>query len=133
LSIVVGGTPMTYSHKRKKCAKETKEILENVIRGHRAKYAFVNEGQSVVVSNPMESVAKDSAKINVLETKSEDGLEKEGGEDDKSKFEAPETKGMENYQPNREVGDPESEIRKVVQRDRKRRNYVNLREEYERK
>ncbi len=124
---------MTYSHKRKKCAKETKEILENVIRGHKAKYAFINEGQTVVVSNPIERVAKDAGKINVLETKPEHGLEKEVEIEDKSKSEPSETEGMENYQPNREVGDPRSEIKKVVQRDRKRRNYVNLRDEYESK
>jgi len=120
---------MSYSHKREKCAKKTKEILENVIRGHKAKYAFINEGQTVIVSNPMESMAKDTGKINVLETKPEDGLE----EEDKSESEPTETKGMRNYEPNREVGDPGSEIRKVVQRDRKRRNYVNLRDEYESK
>ncbi|TFG11469.1 hypothetical protein EU537_12240 [Candidatus Thorarchaeota archaeon] len=122
---------MTYSHKRKKCAKKTKEILDNVIRDHKAKYAFINEGQSIVVSDPMESVVEDTTKINVLPTSSEDETKEDVDEADKQKPESFETKGMENYRPNREVRDPGSEIRKVVQRDRKRRNYVNIRDEYE--
>jgi hypothetical protein len=47
---------MTYKHKKEKCAKETKEILEDVFQAKKEEYGCLDCIETVPVSNPVEKI-----------------------------------------------------------------------------
>jgi hypothetical protein len=120
---------MAYKHKDGKCAKNTKEILENVLTEACSEYDLTLCRATVLVENPMKKVIKDEATTNVLPNKAEHLLEEAGTKDSSVREEfVPEVKGIDEYMPN-DIISPEgtAKTKDVLLKVSKKRNYIQFR------
>ncbi len=68
---------MGYQHKRKPCAEEAKETLENVLKVEGTEYALIEAAETLHVPNPTQDILKNEAVTNVLPNKTNELLRDE--------------------------------------------------------
>ncbi len=120
---------MTYKHKHEKCATETKEILENILKLRKAEYDFIEEAKSVTVGNPMEQILRDESAENVLPGASDEILS-EGDEVVVEKPVEMNFEDLENYTQAQEIESEPTKTKAILEKTKKRRNYIEFRDEY---
>ncbi|MFW9963153.1 MAG: hypothetical protein ACFFCX_06305 [Candidatus Sifarchaeia archaeon] len=109
---------MTYQHKRDRCAKETKEILGNILRMKKSEYELLEA--SVASTTLKSSDKKNHQKANILPGDTDVLLSRE------DKMEQ-----MENYRPNQELDFKADDIKECLEKKKKRRNYIEFRSDYD--
>ncbi|MHA1653794.1 MAG: hypothetical protein ACTSYX_04355 [Candidatus Thorarchaeota archaeon] len=62
---------MGYHHKKSPCAKETREILRNVLQAREAEYELIGAAATIRVSSPMEKIIQSETDANVLTSDAE--------------------------------------------------------------
>jgi hypothetical protein len=98
--------------------KETKEILENILRIKKSEYEILEPSTSSVDSKPTKR--KKREKTNVLTNKSSRMLSDEGPMED-----------IEEYKPTQEMHFEVDEVKDFQEKKKKRRNYIEFRPDYE--
>ncbi len=68
---------MGYQHKRKPCAEEAKETLENVLKVEGTEYALIEAAETFHIPNPTQDILKNEAVTNVLPDKTDELLREE--------------------------------------------------------
>ena len=119
---------MTYRHKKTICSKKTREILEKYTRLSDEKYASVQSDNVVNLEDaekPLDEECPDAE--NVLDE------DVDIIDDDIQLPPMPvnETEGLEDYAPIEEPTFEVEDTKEEVEKKRKRRNYVEFREDYE--
>ncbi len=66
---------MTYRHKREKCAQETKEILDDVLKTKEEEYGCLDCAETVRVGNPMERILTEEIPRDELKSPTESIME----------------------------------------------------------
>ena len=121
---------MAYKHKREKCAKETKEILENVLSMKQSQYEFIDGAKTITVASPMSRIISEEAITNVLPVSSEEKLsDAEGSSIPIPSERLDELEGIENYSQTIEISCSEVKAKEILEITRKKRNYIDEREE----
>ncbi|MHA1882600.1 MAG: hypothetical protein ACTSUO_06105 [Candidatus Thorarchaeota archaeon] len=120
---------MAYRHKREKCAKETKEILENVLLMKRTEYDCIDSAKTITVASPMGKIVNEETVTNVLPG----GTEEELNELDSSSIPIfsegnDEIEGIEDYIQTIEVDCKEIKAKEIFESARKKRNYIFARD-----
>ena len=72
---------MTYRHKREKCAQETKEILEDVLKAEKEEYDCLDCADTVKVGNPIEKIIAEELPRNEIKDEAEAIIEEVQTED----------------------------------------------------
>ncbi len=118
---------MTYRHKREKCAQETKEILESVLKAEKEEYGCLDCAETVRVGNPMEKILSEELPQDPIKSQAEAIME-EVQIDDLSD-QVGQVEDLETYVAPEEVisndADKSSERLK-----KKKRSYVEFRKDY---
>ncbi|MHA2066651.1 MAG: hypothetical protein ACXABY_19945 [Candidatus Thorarchaeota archaeon] len=118
---------MTYRHKKTICSKKTREILEKYTSQSDKKYASVQFASIVNVESAEKVEEEDTPEAeNVL------GEDVECMEDEIQLPPMPvnETEGLEDYTPIEEPTFEVEDTKEEVEKKRKKRNYVEFREDY---
>ena len=105
---------MGYHHKRDSCAKETREILDNILHMKKSEYAVLDSSDTLSSSKPSEQKDSDA---NPLPGET---VDEEGALED-----------METYEPTQEMDFEVDEIKDCLEKKKKRRNYIEFRSDYE--
>nr|KXH73478.1 MAG: hypothetical protein AM325_07410 [Candidatus Thorarchaeota archaeon SMTZ1-45] len=98
--------------------KETREILDNILRMKKSEYELLDMSVSSTTSKP--SDRKDGKKVNILPGETEVILSRKGRLEE-----------MENYKPTQELDFEVDEIKDCLEKKKKRRNYIEFRPDYE--
>ncbi|MFX1605143.1 MAG: hypothetical protein ACFFDD_04495 [Promethearchaeota archaeon] len=107
---------MTYHHKRGSCAKETREILANILQMKNSEYEILEP--SATSSKPSEQKREDQA--NDL-----------SGAIDEEASEVHARESMESYESTQEIDFEADEVKDCLEKKKKRRNYIEFRPDYE--
>jgi hypothetical protein len=118
---------MTYRHKKTICSKKTREILEKYAGHSDEKYASVEFASAVNVESSEKPMDEESPEAENILDEDVDLMEDE--------IQLPpmpvnETEGLEDYSP---IEEPTFEVeatKEEVEKKRKKRNYVEFREDY---
>ena len=102
---------VTYHHKRDSCAKETREILDNILQMKKSDYEILEPSSESSASKPADHEHEDSA----------DGLSSEENAMEQ----------MESYESTQEIDVEAEEVKDHLEKKKKRRNYVEFRPDYE--
>ena len=98
--------------------KETREILDNILRMKKSEYELLEPSGSSTTSKSLDK--KERAKTNILPGETDGLLSREGTLED-----------MENYRPNQELNFEVDEVKECLEKKKKRRNYIEFRPDYE--
>lgn len=109
---------VTYHHKRGSCAKETREILANILQMKKSEYELIDPSTSSFDSKPLDEIHEDSA--NVLPGSADEIPDEEDVMED-----------METYEPTQEMDFEVDEVKDCVEKKKKRRNYIEFSPDYE--
>lgn len=123
---------MGYQHKDDSCCKETKEILENVLFVKKTEYEFLEGAETVKVESPVKNIVQEESEVNVLPSETEEMMsevEKENVSVPSSP--ASDLEDLENYTPTQEAPPEAVNTKEIFEKKRKKRSYVEFREEYE--
>ena len=119
---------MAYRHKREKCAKETKEILENVLSMKRTEYECIDGVKTITVTSPMGKIVKEETVTNVLPSGTEEKLNESESSNIPILSEGnDEIEGIEDYIQTIEVDCKEMKAKEIFEFARKKRNYIDAR------
>ena len=130
LTITADLVLMAYKHKREKCAKETKEILENVLLMKRTEYEFIDGAKTITVGSPMSKIVKEETPTNVLPGSTEETFDKPESSSIPILSEGnDEIEGIEDYIQTIEVDCKEIKAKEIFESARKKRNYIYARAE----
>ena len=118
---------MTYKHKHASCAKKTKDILEeNFLKVKKAEYVLAEPASSIESDNPVGKALSND--LNTLPSESEEVLSEDNVEADP--VHAPDIEHGQ-YAPEEEAQiEPES-TKKVIEKKKGMRNYMESRVDYE--
>ena len=97
--------------------KETKEILDNILRMKKSEYEMLDPSATSFTSKPFDQ--KEPADANVLSGEAESELSEEGTRED-----------MESYETSQELDFEVDEVKDCVEKKKKRRNYIEFRSDY---
>jgi hypothetical protein len=109
---------LTYHHKRDPCAKETKEILANILQMKKSEYELLDSSATSFADKPEDQIHNDSA--NVLPGTA-DGISSEDSAMEE----------METYEPTQEMDFEADDVKDCVEKKKKRRNYIEFSPDYE--
>ena len=107
---------MTYRHKRDQCIKNTKDIIEKILGIHSDEYDLAEKSQEGYYSKSKEATHFSNG-ANILVTDTDSNC---------SNFDE-----MENYQPCQEFDFEVAVVKEVFEKKKKRRNYLEFREDCE--
>ncbi|MHA1909638.1 MAG: hypothetical protein ACW98Y_20225 [Candidatus Thorarchaeota archaeon] len=119
---------MTYRHKREKCAQETKEILEEVLKAEKEEYGCLDCAESVRVGNPMEKILSDEIPRATIKNQSEAIMEEVDVADETSQ--EIQMEDLETYEAPDSISTEESESSLESLKKKKKRTYVEFRKDY---
>ena len=118
---------MTYKHKHASCAKKTKDILEeNFIKVKKAEYVLAEPAESIDSENPMGEVLQRD--VNVLPGETDEILSEDKVEE--SEVDTPDIEHGQ-YAPEEKTQVEPELTKKVIEKKKKMRNYIEFRDEYE--
>ena len=123
---------MGYHHKDDTCCKETKEILENVLCVKKEEYEFLEGAETIEVESSAKKILRDESEVNVLPNETEEMM----SEVEKESVSVPSSppvdlEDLETYTPTQEAPPEAVNTKENFEKKRKKRNYVEFREEYE--
>lgn len=105
---------MTYRHKRDPCIKNTKDIIDNILRERTDEYDLAETSQKGYSSKSREVILIEN-EANVLISDVEEDYAN--------------LSEMENYKPCQEFNFEVTEVKDVFEKKKKRRNYIEFRED----
>ena len=120
---------MTYKHKRGKCSKETKEILEDVLLAKEEEYGCIDCAGTISVKNPMEKVIKEEAPAQQMKSQSEAIMEEATREEQTASPQ--QNHDLESYQPPEELRiSKENGVKEISDKEKKKRAYIEFKKDY---
>ncbi len=124
---------MTYQHKRARCAKETKDILQNIVKLGKTEYDLMETTEAVKVGSPFDDVVKGGSLSNVLPGQARAVLlDEDHQESDETEIQVHDHDGeeFEDYKPTIEVKLDAQQAKEIFEKKRKHRNYAEFRFDY---
>jgi len=122
---------MAYQHKKDRCMKDTKEIVENILRMKASEYDLTDSSEIVTSSKAMQIIHSGSAETNILPSETEEMMERCSEDEAMIDGECVSLENLESYNPGQEIGIEASELKEGIEKKRKRRNYIEFRKDYE--
>ena len=98
--------------------KDTREILDNILRMKKSEYEMLEPSTTSLTSKPVDQKEPDGA--NTLPGEADSMLSNEGPIED-----------METYESTQEMDFEVDEVKDCVEKKKKRRNYIEFRSDYE--
>lgn len=121
---------MTYIHKREKCAQETNEILEEVLKESLdEEYGCLDCADTIEVGNPMKKILSEESPKTELRSKAEEIMEETQEEATPSVSEDVRANSLETYIATDEVRTDEKESTKKLQK-KKKGAYIEFKKDY---
>ncbi|MHA2423604.1 MAG: hypothetical protein ACXAEF_02380 [Candidatus Thorarchaeota archaeon] len=118
---------MTYRHKREKCAQETKEILEEVLKAEKEEYGCLDCAESVRVGNPIEKILAEEIPHAAIKSQAEAIMEEVESPGEQSEVHVDD---LETYVATDDtIGDESGSSLKALKK-KKKRSYVEFRKDY---
>ncbi|MFW9845069.1 MAG: hypothetical protein ACFFEV_10870 [Candidatus Thorarchaeota archaeon] len=121
---------MTYHHKKDRCIKDTKEIVENILQVKASDYDLTNPSEIVTSGKTIQIIRSGSTEANILPSETEemmdcpeDGVMVDG--------ECVRFDDLESYEPGQEIDIEVAELKEGIEKKKKRRNYIEFRKDYE--
>ncbi len=119
---------MTYKHKKNKCFKETKEILEEVLNKKEEAYRCIDCAEAIHLENPMEQIITEEIDTPDVRNPTNAIFEETVGQDDS--LLTPEA-NLESYQTLEELEVPdEKEIIEISKKGKKNGAYSQLKDKF---
>ncbi|MHA1934157.1 MAG: hypothetical protein ACW97A_02650 [Candidatus Thorarchaeota archaeon] len=123
---------MGYQHKDDTCCKETKEILENVLCIKKEEYEFLEGAETIEVESPTKKILQEESEVNVLPSETEEMMSEVEKKDVSVPSSPPsDLEDLENYTPTQEAPPEAVNAKEIFEKKRKKRSYLEFREEYE--
>jgi len=122
---------MGYHHKRASCARQTKEILDDILRLGMVKDEIIEAMPSIRVSSPMDEILRQESDANIIPSRAQEILEKEATD----RVEMPKTsyedgQGTEQYESSLEIKFAVKESEDLYTKKRKKRNPLSTQTDY---
>ena len=121
---------MTYRHKRDACMKNSKEIVENILRMKSSDYEFLDQSEIATSRKVILFEKTIEGEANVLPSHSSDEMESALDEEENRQEDCVTIEDMESYQPCQEFHFEVSEVKDGIERKKKKRNYIEFRPDY---
>lgn len=120
---------MTYIHKREKCAQETKDILEDVLKVKDEEYGCLDCADTIQVGNPMKKILSEESPKKEMKSQAEAIIEETHEEATPSTSEDVRAESLETYTATDEVRMDEKESSNNLQK-KKKGAYVEFKKDY---
>ncbi|RDE13227.1 MAG: hypothetical protein C4K49_08870 [Candidatus Thorarchaeota archaeon] len=124
---------MPYQHKKARHAKETKEILENIVKLRKTEYELMESAESVKVGSPFDDVVRNESRPNVLPGQVHKAPQDEDHRESEEKEIQVHDRGsedFEDYKPTTEIKLDAHQAKETFEKKRKHRNYAEFRFDY---
>ena len=120
---------MTYRHKREKCAQETKEILEDVLKAEKEEYDCLDCADTVKVGNPVEKIIAEELPRNEIKNEAEAIIEEVQVEDEDISDQTEQGEDLGTYvAPDEIISNGEDKSRETLKK--KKGSYIEFRKDY---
>ncbi len=121
---------VTYHHKRERCLKDTKEIVENILHMKASDYDLSDPSEIVTSGKAIQIIERESHETNVLPSETEEMMECDSDEalidGDCISLER-----LESYETGQEIDFEVSELKEGIEKKKKKRNYIEFKKDYE--
>lgn len=121
---------MSYRHKKDRCMKDTKEIVENILQLGASEYDLSDPSEIVTSGKTIQIIQRKPAETNVLPNDTEMGeccSEDEAMVDGK----CVKLKDLETYEPGEEIDIEVAELKEGIEKKKKKRNYIEFKKDYD--
>ncbi len=120
---------MTYKHKKGKCSKETKEILEDVLHAKEEVYGCLDCVETIHLRNPMEKVLKENGATQEMKSQAASIINEAKAESEQGVLDT--ESNLETYQPPEDVKvTEENGAKQISDKEKKKRAYIEFKKDY---
>ena len=121
---------VTYHHKKDRCRKETKEIVDNILQMEASDYDLTDSSE-IVTSGKTIQIIRSEKDPNVLPNDTEEIMEECDEEHAMIDGECVSLEDMETYEPSQEIDFEVTELKEGIEKKKKKRNYIEFRKDYD--
>ena len=111
--------------------KETKEIVENILRMKASEYDLADSSEIVTSGKTIQIIRSGNTEANILPNGTDEMMERCPDEETVVDGECVKLEDLENYQPGQEIDIAAAELKEGIEKKKKKRNYIEFRKEYE--
>ena len=109
--------------------KETKEIVENILRMEASDYDLTDPSEIVTSGKTIQIIRQEKHGANILPHDIEKVMEQESENEESD--DCISVDDMETYESGQEIDVEAAELKEVIEKKRKKRNYVEFKKDYE--
>lgn len=124
-------TTVTYQHKKDRCMKDTKEIVENILRMEASEYDLAEPSDIVTSGKTIQIIRRETTEANILPKETEEMMEHCSDEEAMIDGKCVRLEDLETYEPGQEIEVEVSELKEGIEKKKKKRNYIEFRKDYE--
>jgi hypothetical protein len=121
---------VTYRHK-KDCTKETKEIVENILQFGASDYDLTDPSEIVTSGKTIQIIRSETSETNVLPADAEEMMECCDEDSVMVEGVCVRLEDLESYEPGQGIDIEVAELKEGIEKKKKKRNYIEFREDYE--
>ena len=122
---------MTYHHKKDKCMKGAKEIVENILQMGASDYDLSDPSDIVTSGKTIQIVERKPAEANVLPNDAEMVMECCSEDETMVDGKCVSLQDLETYEPGEEIDIEVAELKEGIEKKKKKRNYVEFKKDYD--
>jgi len=122
---------MTYRHKKDQCMKDTKEIVENIIQSEASDYDLADSTEIVTSGKTIQIIRSETTEPNILPSDTEEMMECCDEDSVMVDGECVSLEDLGTYEPDQEIDIEVAELKEGIEKKKKKRNYIEFREDYE--
>jgi len=111
--------------------KETKEIVENILRIKASEYDLADSSDIVTSGKTIQIVNHRRTEVNILPSETEEMMDRCSEDEAMVDGECVRLEDLESYQSGQEIDIEASELKEGIEKKKKKRNYIEFKKEYE--
>ena len=121
---------VTYRHKKDPCMKETKEIVENILRMKASDYDLTDPSEIVTSGKTIQINRREEHEANVLPDDTEEVMGECSEDEVIVDGDCVSLEDMESYESGQEIDIEVTELKEGIEKKKKKRNYLEFRKDY---
>ena len=121
---------MTYHHKKERCMKDTKEIVENILQLKTSEYELSEPSEIVTSGKTIQIVRTEDKEANVLPSDTDEMMDC-GSEELMVDGECVDLEELESYDTGQDIDFEVTELKEGIEKKKKKRNYIEFKKDYD--
>jgi len=111
--------------------KETKEIVENILRMKASEYDLADSSEIVTSGKTIQIIRRDNTEVNILPSETKEMMEDCSEDQAMVDGKCVNLDDLGSYESGQEIGIEAAELKEGIEKKKKKRNYIEFRKDYE--